>query len=168
MRNLFAAATDLGQNIPHIDANQGTLALILNTLYGLIGLLAVIFVIVGGIRYSLAAGNASSVAKAKATILYAVIGLVISLMAFAITNFIINSINVTSTGALRNSIVTTLFTIAGIVTVIVIIVGGFKYVTSSGDSSKVKSAKDTVLGGVIGLVIALLAYAIVNFILGLI
>lgn len=54
----------------------------------------------------------------------------------------------------------------GIVTVIVIIIGGFKYTTSNGDSTKVKSAKDTIMYGVIGLVVALLAFAIVNFVLG--
>ena len=39
------------------------------------------------------------------------------------------------------------------------------YTTSSGDSAKVKKAKDTIMYGVIGLVIALLAFAIVNFVL---
>jgi uncharacterized membrane protein YjfL (UPF0719 family) len=46
-----------------------------------------------------------------------------------------------------------------------IIVGGIKYVISNGDSSKVKSAKDTIMYSVVGLVVALLAYAIVKFVL---
>ena len=53
----------------------------------------------------------------------------------------------------------------GIVAVIIIIVGGIGYMTSSGDAGKVKKAKDTILYGVIGLVIVVLAFAIVNFVI---
>ena len=54
----------------------------------------------------------------------------------------------------------------GIVAVIVIIIGGVSYMTSSGDAGKVKKAKDTILYGIIGLVICVLAFAIVNFVIG--
>ena len=53
----------------------------------------------------------------------------------------------------------------GAVAVIMIIVGGFKYVTSNGDSGAVSSAKNTIMFAVIGLVVAILAYAIVNFVI---
>ena len=53
----------------------------------------------------------------------------------------------------------------GIVAVVVIIIGGILYMTSSGDAGKVKKAKDTILYGIIGLVICALAYAIVNFVI---
>ena len=39
------------------------------------------------------------------------------------------------------------------------------YTTSAGDQAKVKKAKDTIMNGVIGLVVAFLAFAIVNFVL---
>ena len=55
--------------------------------------------------------------------------------------------------------------VLGIVAVVVIIIGGINYMTSSGDSGKVKKAKDTILYGVIGLVICVLAFAIVNFVI---
>ena len=51
------------------------------------------------------------------------------------------------------------------VCVVVIIIGGVTYMTSSGDSSKVKKAKDTILYGVIGLAVCVLAFAIVNFVI---
>ena len=54
--------------------------------------------------------------------------------------------------------------VLGLLAVVVIIYGGFMYTTSAGDSSKIKKAKDTIMYGVIGLVIALLAFAIVNFV----
>ena len=55
--------------------------------------------------------------------------------------------------------------VVGIVAVIVIIIGGVTYATSQGDPSKVKKGKDTILYGVIGLVICVLAFAIVNFVI---
>lgn len=55
--------------------------------------------------------------------------------------------------------------VLGLVAVVMIIMGGFNYMTSSGDTAKVTKARNTILYGVIGLVIALLAFAIVNFVL---
>lgn len=55
--------------------------------------------------------------------------------------------------------------VVGIVAVIMIIVGGFKYITSSGDSGKVGSAKNTILYAIIGLVVVALAQVIVKFVL---
>jgi ABC-type Fe3+ transport system permease subunit len=63
------------------------------------------------------------------------------------------------------SIVNVLLFIIGAVAVIMIVVGGLKYTTSNGDSSAVTSAKNTILYAVVGLVVAILAYAIVNFVL---
>ena len=65
-----------------------------------------------------------------------------------------------------STIINVAIAIIGFVAVVVIILGGFKYMTSAGDSKKVNDAKNTILYGVIGLVISLLAYAIVNFVLG--
>jgi hypothetical protein len=53
----------------------------------------------------------------------------------------------------------------GLIAVFMIVFGGIQYSTSAGDSGKVKKAKDTIMYGIIGLVISLLAYAIVNFVL---
>ena len=53
----------------------------------------------------------------------------------------------------------------GIVAVVVMIIGGVTYMTSNGDAGKVKKGKDTILYGMIGLVICALAGAIVNFVI---
>lgn len=69
---------------------------------------------------------------------------------------------------LRNAVVGIIngvIAVLGLVAVIVIIIGGINYMTSSGDAGKVKKAKDTILYGVIGLVICVLAFAIVNFVI---
>lgn len=54
----------------------------------------------------------------------------------------------------------------GLISVIMIIIGGIRYTMSNGDANMVRAAKDTVMYAVIGLVVAMLAYAIVNFVIG--
>lgn len=56
--------------------------------------------------------------------------------------------------------------LVGIASVIMIIIGGFKYVISNGDSNAINSAKNTILYAVIGLIVALLAQAILVFVIG--
>lgn len=56
--------------------------------------------------------------------------------------------------------------IIGIVAVIMIIWGGFKYISSGGDSGNVTSAKNTIIYAVIGLIIVAMAQFIVQFVLG--
>ena len=68
------------------------------------------------------------------------------------------------TGVFRQ-ITNTILYIVGIVAVIMLIVGGIKYVVSGGDSKKVTDAKNTVLYAIIGLVVCFLAFAIVNFVI---
>lgn len=55
--------------------------------------------------------------------------------------------------------------VVGIVAVIMIIIGGLKYITSSGDSGNISSAKSTILYAIIGLVVVALAQFIVKFVL---
>lgn len=61
-------------------------------------------------------------------------------------------------------IVNTLLFIVGVAAVIMLIIGGMRYVFSGGNPQNTKAAKDTILYAVIGIVVALLAYAIVNFV----
>lgn len=64
-----------------------------------------------------------------------------------------------------DTIFAVVFGILGIVAVAVIIIGGVSFITSQGDAAKVTKGKNTILYGVIGLIIALLAFVIVNFVL---
>ena len=64
---------------------------ITNVLLFIIGAISVIMLIIGGIRYTTSNGDQQAVQNAKNTILYAVVGLVIALLAFAAINFVISS-----------------------------------------------------------------------------
>ena len=54
----------------------------------------------------------------------------------------------------------------GVLSVIMLIFGGFRYVISGGKKESVTNAKNTILYAIIGLLVAVFAYAIINFILG--
>lgn len=64
------------------------------------------------------------------------------------------------------SIIQVLLIIAGIIAVIMIIIGGIRYTTSNGDQADVKAAKDTILYSVVGLVVTIAAYSIVTWVIG--
>lgn len=72
----------------------------------------------------------------------------------------------TSVGTIIKTVVNVLLFILGAIAVIMIVIGGLKYTVSNGDSSAVTSAKNTILYAVIGLIVAMMAYAIVNFVVG--
>lgn len=57
--------------------------------------------------------------------------------------------------------------IVGFLAVVMIVFGGIRYVTSAGDQNRVTAAKNTIMYSIIGLVIAVLAYAIINWVLDL-
>lgn len=62
---------------------------ILNGVIAVAGIVCVIFIVYGGIQYMTSAGDSSKLTKAKHTVLYAAIGLIICALAFAITNFVV-------------------------------------------------------------------------------
>lgn len=64
------------------------------------------------------------------------------------------------------AVVNLLSVIVGIAAVIMVIVSGFKYVTSAGDSNRIASAKNTLIYAIVGLIIVALAQFIVRFVLG--
>lgn len=64
----------------------------LMTVYMVAGIVAVIIIVLGGIRYTSSNGDPGSVKAAKDTVLYAVVGLVVVVMAAALTDFVINNV----------------------------------------------------------------------------
>lgn len=72
----------------------------------------------------------------------------------------------TSVGSIIKTVVNILLFVLGAICVIMIVVGGIRYATSQGDQSGVQAAKNTILYAVIGLIVAIAAYAIVDFTIG--
>lgn len=86
-----AVATDDLKN-KTISSPGGLIATIGNILLWLVGILSVIFLIWGGIRYITSAGDANKVTAAKNTIVYAIVGLVVAIFAYALVNFVIANV----------------------------------------------------------------------------
>ncbi len=74
------------------NALPGLITGILNAIIAVSGIVAVIFILIGGINYMTSAGDSGKLEKAKKTILYAAIGLAIVALSFTIVNFVITNI----------------------------------------------------------------------------
>lgn len=64
-----------------------------------------------------------------------------------------------------SAVINVILSLVGVVAVVVLILGGISFMTSQGDPGKVTKARNTILYGVIGIIVALLAFTIVNFVL---
>lgn len=79
-----------GQANNLISGNESVLKTIINTMLFIIGVLSIIMLIYGGIRYTTSGGKQDSVTAAKNTILYAIVGLVVALLGYAIVNWVLH------------------------------------------------------------------------------
>lgn len=77
---------------------RSTISGVIRAFMGLLGIVAVIIILLGGLKWMTAAGNEEKVAEAKKLIISGIIGLVIIMMAYAIANFVINAIVNGTTG----------------------------------------------------------------------
>lgn len=82
-KNMPCGAT----NLPTVNAGTPELQQILTIFFGILAGIAVLFVIIGGFRYVISNGKPQDMTKAKDTIIYALVGLVVALSAEAIVSF---------------------------------------------------------------------------------
>jgi hypothetical protein len=71
-----------------------------------------------------------------------------------------------SAATMIQTVIKIALTVLGMISILMIVIGGVRYTLSTGDSTAVKNAKDTVLYSVVGLVVAIMSYAIVHFVIG--
>ncbi len=81
-----------GTDVPSlIMGDGGVISQVINVMLFIVGVLSVIMLIWGGLRYVISGGNSTSVTAAKNTILYAIVGLLVAIFAYAIINFVIGT-----------------------------------------------------------------------------
>ena len=73
--------------------------------------------------------------------------------------------NLFTEGGIFQTVTNILLFLVGAISVIMLIIGGFRYVVSGGDSAAVEGAKNTILYAIVGIVVAFLAYAAVDFVI---
>ena len=130
----------------------------------IVGYLAICFVIWGGYQYMMARGDPGMVAKGKKTITNALVGLAICMLASTITSMVSD---IAAEGVNQNIFIVAMnhaFTWAGIISVIMIVIGGIQYTTSNGNPAQAAKGKQTITFAIIGLAISLFAVAIVNLV----
>ena len=87
------AETARGSGMPsELVGVNGVFTKITNTILYAVGIISVIMLIYGGLRYVLSGGDSKKVTDAKNTIMYAIIGLIISILSYAIVNFVLTSV----------------------------------------------------------------------------
>lgn len=89
----FFAISDIEyKGVPKPDAGDAQIQLIVNFVFGLAGALALLFIVLGGLRYIISQGDPNNAAQAKNTIIYALVGLVITVISYGIVRFVVSSI----------------------------------------------------------------------------
>jgi hypothetical protein len=143
------------------------------------GIITVFVMVFGGFTYMTSTGNADKASKGQNTMIGGMIGAIISISASAIVGFLADNLtkgsavdaygqltNVSDGSGLVMGALNTLYFIVGAVAVIMIIYSGFLYTAARGKDENVKRAKTSLTYAVAGFAMALMAYAITNFVLG--
>lgn len=149
---------------------------IIEILLVLAGILAVIFVMIGGFNYIISQGEPDKIAKAKNTIINALVGAVIAIIASQVVVYIGSAfgagspddyglIHVPANSSNLQIILSILFAIIGAVSVFMIVLAGFNFIVSGGNAEKIAKARRTIYYSLIGLIISIFASVIVSFLL---
>ncbi len=148
-----------------------------------IGVLAIAVIVYAGLRLAASNGDKNQIALGKRILTYGIVGLLVSVFAFAgviaVANFIgvknidvqniisnpsSQPLNLLGYGSLYDFVIgmtTNIMYIIGSVSLLMIIFNGFKYVTARGDSNQIDSAKKGLLWSIVGLILSILASTIV-------
>lgn len=79
-------------DVPQNQFSENTMTNILRVVFGIFGAVAVLVIAIGGLKMVMSRGNPQEVAKARETVIYAAVGLAVSVSAFTIVSFVVGSI----------------------------------------------------------------------------
>jgi hypothetical protein len=92
MTRLLIVLAQITNPFPPVHATQGAITKILNFLYALIGAVALLTIVIAGLRFVMSQGDPQATSRARDAIIYAVVGLVVAVMAAVVTNYVLNKI----------------------------------------------------------------------------
>jgi len=153
---------------------SGLLNKFLESMRGVVAVIAIIFIVLGGIMYMLAGGNEKMITRAKMCWTGAVIGLAIVLAAPSFLKEIMTILgssinadgNVTEStltlAQIATNVLNLLLSIVGIIAIISLVVGGGMYLTAYGDEKRIDTGKKIVTYSIIGIIVALSAVVIIG------
>lgn len=79
-------------DLPIVQASGSNITTIFQLLFGFIGALAVLIIVIAGLRFILANGDPQTISQARNTIIYAAVGLIIAVSAEAIITFVLGHV----------------------------------------------------------------------------
>lgn len=91
------------QQPTNLFGDAGIFSQISSVLLFIVGAIAVIMIVIGGLRYVISGGDASQVQSAKNTILYALVGVIVAILAYAAVNFVVHNFTATGSSAVPGS-----------------------------------------------------------------
>lgn len=145
-------------------------AAILEIMLRLASMFAIVYISWAGFTYITSAGAPDKTAQARKQIINASAGLVITIVAGTLVSQVISILRPSGNAAADTATIVRVmqlaYAVGGALAVVMIVVGGLKFVTSNGDPSSITSARNTILYALVGLVIVLLASAITSFTIG--
>lgn len=78
--------------LPTVNATSGNLHSAIQVIIGIAGAIAVVMIVIGGLQFITAQGEPSGVAKARKTLIFAVVGLIVAILAEAIVTFVVSKL----------------------------------------------------------------------------
>lgn len=167
-----AVSADSYANPLKFNTLEGVLGSALSTMQNMIVVLAIIFIVVGAVLYITSAGNESRMNTAKAAITASMIGLALGIAAPSFLKEISAALGWGAVDAaiaaaptltsVAVKVLNFLLSITGIVAIIMMVIGGFAYLTAAGDEGKAEVGKKIVTYAVIGVVVSLGSLVIVT------
>lgn len=87
---LLATQVPISEALPNVTADSDRIQTAVSIVFGIMGAVAVLIIVIAGIRFIISRGDPQAIATARRAILYSVIGLVVLVLAFSIVSFVIN------------------------------------------------------------------------------
>ena len=172
--------TVIGTNSGYTDKTIEQIVIdIIDASLSLLFLAVLGFMIYGGYFWMTSMGNEEKIKKSKQILTASIVGLLIVLMSLSIVNFVSDAIGITPqnmpedtglfTGTLSEaltSIINAALTLVGVIALGTMVYGGFRWMTAAGSEEQAGEAKRILTAGVIGLIIIIISWAVVNFVIG--
>lgn len=154
------------------------------TLAFLMGLTVIVYVVFAGFRMIMSQGNTEEIEAGKRTLQWSLLGFGLTIVAYAlivaVQRYIGINENISEDGTLENPITANPFgptntfgdllinmlrgflSVAGVLSILIIVISGYRYITAQGNEEQTEQAKTSLQWAIIGLAISLLAFVIVS------
>ena len=155
--------TTLDGPLPELDLTK-----LIGFVFLMLGFVATLMILLQGIKYSLSKGQPEPTSKARNGLINAAVGSVVAFSAWALVDVVLGRIaldGIDEPAGIFSSVIGILAFVAGIIAVIMVIVGGFTFVNSGGDTDKTTRARQTMIYALVGLLVTIFGAVLLDAVL---